>query len=375
MRLWLQLLSLLRKEFKLGEVYAVVLAGGSGKRLWPLSRRRRPKQFLDLTGDGAMLCVTTSRLLRFLPWERIIVVTVPEHVELVREMLPELSSDNLLIEPSRRGTGPCVVLAALNLKARDREATMIIVPSDHVIIETEQYLDSLQLASKVAAQSGAPISLGLRPTRPATNYGYIQLGVALEQWKDRKVFKALRFVEKPAIEIAQEFCASGDYLWNTGTFAWRVSSFLGALQQGTPEFVKGITVLLSRWHAGVDSKELSELYAQLPDISIDYALLERVDNLLVLEGSYQRIDVGDLVNLTQLWPADDKQNAGRGEWRSHKSSRNTIYSEGPLVALVGVSDTVVVVTKDVVLVCAKSHSQDIQALLDGLDAPLQARYG
>ena len=359
----------------MNDSFAVVLAGGFGTRLWPLSRRHRPKQFLDLTGDGSMLRVTVSRLLHLLPIQRILVTTVPDQVPLVRQTLPELSPDNLIVEPVKRGTGPCVGLAALHLERIFLDAAMLVVPADHLILDTEKYINALSTACEVASESNSLVTIGLEPVSAATSYGYIRKGT-LFQGDDNKarVFYALGFVEKPDPDVAKQLYEAGGYLWNTGTFAWSVKSLQAALQRFAPELATGLEAIGTCWQAGARESEIRHLYALLPDISIDYALMEHADDVFVVLGEYQRVDVGDLNALAQIWPADENQNAGHGMWVSRNSAGNIVHTSGRLVALVGVNNIIVVVTDDVVLVCARDQSQEVRTLIKELDASMGAQY-
>ncbi len=359
----------------MNNTFAIVMAGGSGIRLWPLSRRHRPKQFLDLTGEGTLLRMTVSRLRHLFVLERILVATVPEHVPLVYESLPELPPDNLIVEPIKRGTGPCSGLAALRLEKNSPNATMLVVPSDHVIQDTAQYLCAISTACELANHSSSLITIGLEPQWAAVNYGYIQKGVPFPNQKQYpNVFRANRFVEKPGPDLAKRFYESGEYVWNTGTFAWSVKSLNSALKQVSPKLSSGLDAIRSRLSAGAADADIRDLYAQLPDISIDYALLEYAEDVLVVQGAYQRIDAGDLQGLAHLLPVDENQNAGHGTWKSLHSSRNVVYTSGPLVVLIGVHDTIVVATEDVILVCAKNQTRDVRALLQSLDASMQTQY-
>ena len=227
------------------------------------------------------------------------------------------------------------------------------------------------------------MTFGVVPDAPVTGYGYIQKGETFdasptqpgdgESSSPGGGFRIAAFVEKPDLDSAKAYVASGEYLWNTGTFAWSVKSLRTALQRFAPELARRLEAIRIRWQVAGEP-EIRDLYELLPNISIDYALLEHADNVLVVQGEHQRIDIGDLNALAQIWPADEDQNAGRGMWVSRNSARNIVYTSGRLVALVGVNDTIVVVTDDVVLVCARDQSQEVGALVQELDTPMQAQY-
>lgn len=343
---------------EMASVYAVVLAGGAGTRLWPLSRQQRPKQFLDLTGEGSMLVVTTRRLERLLPMERILVVTTAEQHALVRAEIPALPVENILVEPLKRGTAPCVGLAALHLERVAPEATMLVLPSDHLIVGLDKYLAALSQACFIAATAPQPtlMTIGLRPTFASTAYGYLRLGATFDQPHFAGACTVDRFVEKPPAEEAERMLAGGRHLWNTGTFAWTVRAFRQTVARCAPDLGAGLDRLAA---CGSDAESVAAAYAALPDISIDYALMERADNVGAVEAEFERIDVGDLRSLARLLPADENGNAASQRWIGKSSGGNIVYSPGRLTALLGIRDTIVIVTDDVVLVCAKDQAQNV----------------
>ncbi len=346
-------------------VWGVILAGGTGTRLWPLSRKQKPKQFLDLTGRGSMLRVTVERMRRLLPLNRIVIVTGADQADRVRAEIPELPGENILAEPAKRGTGPSIALAADHIQRIDAGATMLIVPSDHLIVGLDAYVAALGTACGVAggAEPASLVTVGLRPTAPATGYGYLCLGDPLPEtgaWAARRV---TRFVEKPAAEQAAALVEAGNCYWNTGTFAWTVPTFFDAVARHAPSLAEGLTALRAS-RPGTAAFEAA--YGALPDISIDYALMEHAGDVVAVEGRFQRIDVGDLRSLAMLLPTDGNGNASTSAWIGRDSRNNIVYSPGRLTALVGISETMVIVTDDIVLVCPKQQSQEIFALVKEL---------
>lgn len=357
------------------DTYAVILAGGWGTRLWPLSRRARPKQFLKLMGNDSMLQVTVSRLRAFVPISNIMVATLPQQLASIREELPELPTENVVVEPVKRGTGPSLAYVSLRIEQISPEATILVVSSDHLILDTEPYIQALAAACQMAATTGSLVTVGLPPASPVSNYGYILKGEAVDGSRGGpEVFRAIRFVEKPAPDLARQLYDTGAYLWNSGTFAWSVTSFHAALQKSAPQLAEGVRALRNGLKTGAGESRFREVYASLPDISIDYALLERADDVLVVEGQFKRVDVGDLSALAEIWPADEDQNAGRGTWIAHESQGNVLYSSGPLLALVGVDDMIVIATEDVVLICAKDRSQSVGRIVQALGKPALEKY-
>jgi mannose-1-phosphate guanylyltransferase len=352
---------------ELDGVYAVVLAGGSGTRLWPLSRAQRPKQFLDLTGEGSMLWVTVQRLQRLLPVSRILVVTNADQRALVERDLTGLPPENVLVEPVKRGTAPSIGLAALHLESIAPDATMLVLPADHLILGVEKYLAALSRACFIAATERVPplVTIGLRPAFASTAYGYLQLGAPLTAQHFGGAYRVRAFLEKPAADQAATLLEAGGYLWNTGTFAWTVRTFRDTVARCAPDLARGLEAI-AHDRSPASAEVRAALYAELPDISIDYALMERAENIVVVEGEFDRIDVGDLRSLARLFPGDDNGNAGNGRLVAHNSARNIVYTPGRLTALLGVQDTIVIVTDDVVLVCAKDHAQEVLKIVHTL---------
>jgi mannose-1-phosphate guanylyltransferase len=342
-------------------IYAVVLAGGYGTRLWPISRKNRPKQFLDITGEGNMLQVTIDRLLSMVPYERILVVTIKEHIGDVRKSLPDLPVSNILVEPAKRGTAPCIMWAAIWLEKIDPSAIMMVVPADHIVIGLSEYIQALKNACDVAKKFHGLVTIGLRPTEPATNYGYIQCENIVSHGEiDLRVFTVRKFIEKPTLQLALQFYESGDYLWNTGTFVWSVTTVLKSLQRFSPGFRKGIEAIKEFW---TDKSTLREKYKSLEYNSIDYALLERSDDIYVVSSKHKRLDVGDINSFGQLWKQDDNMNSVNGLWVQADCEENLIYSSGPMVAMIGVKNLAVIVQDDVVLVCDRDQTQKVRTIV------------
>lgn len=249
------------------DLYAVIMAGGAGTRFWPVSRRARPKQFLDVVGEQPMLAATRGRLADLVPDERVIVVAGRDHGDLVREALPGLPPENLLLEPEGRNTLACVALATAEVARRDPESMQLVLPADHVIAPTDAFLASVKNALVVADASQALVTFGVRPTHPATDYGYIELGETTAECTDCLVHDVTRFVEKPRMKRAIEYVASGRFLWNSGMFIWTTGAICKALEDHAP----------TTWNALRDAAQvdLPGIYSDLDELSVDTALLEK----------------------------------------------------------------------------------------------------
>src|SRR5688572_19266457 len=283
------------------EVYCILMAGGSGTRFWPASRKQRPKQFLAIGGGEALLLETWKRLEGFVPPERILAVTTADQADEVRAVLPDLPELNLIVEPLARNTGPCVALAAFEVRQRSPDSVQIVLPADHVIRPRESFQRTLRAAAREANQSGALIVCGIQPTFPATDFGYVQAGEIVRQVDNQPVYRVQRFVEKPDVARAQAFLAEGGYYWNAGIFVWHTDAILRAVEQWMPQTYAG----LERARRGTD---IVEVYAELPAVSIDVGVLERAKGVRMLPIDYFWSDVGSWGTLPEVNPRDDVGN-------------------------------------------------------------------
>ncbi len=349
-------------------MYAVIMAGGSGTRFWPVSRRDRPKQFLAIGTDRPLLVETVARLDPLVPLERILVVAGAHHADTIRALLPGLPPDNLLIEPCARNTAPCVGLAAAHLAARDPDAVMAVLPADHHIGDPARFR-ALIAAAADRARRGEIVTLGIRPTRPETGYGYIHFdrtdtvdidGVA--------ACRVERFVEKPPREVAEQYLASGRYLWNSGMFFFTPRRILADIGR----FLPATRARLDRIAAAIGTPAYAETlereFAATEAVSLDYGVMEHADRVRVVPAAFGWNDVGHWAALADFGDVDDRGNVLRGDTVIVDSHGCVVQSEGPLVALVGVHDLVVVATGDAVLVCPKDRAQDVRRVVDRLAA-------
>ena len=345
-------------------LYAVVMAGGSGTRFWPASREARPKQFLAIAHERALLDETVRRLDGLVPMENVLVVAGAAHAELVRETLPDLRERNLLLEPAPRNTLPCVALAALEIARRDPEATQIVLPSDHVIEPTEAFQSTLRAAAVVAGDEGALVTIGVRPSHPATGYGYIEAGRAVSDVLGSEVFEVARFVEKPTAERAREFVAQGGFFWNAGIFVWTTEAIRAALEVHAPRTLAAL--------AGVGSAapdDLAAVYASIEAVSVDVGVMEKAGSVRVLPIAYTWSDVGSWSALVEVLAADETGNlrAGGGTLVTEDARGNVVYAQdGHLTALVGVEDLVVVHARGATLVVPKERAQDVRLIVERL---------
>ena len=338
-------------------VYAVIMAGGSGTRFWPLSRRRRPKQLLELFGRGTLLEQTVARIRRLVPPERIYIFTN----ELVRDEVlrrtPQIPKEQIVAEPAARNTAPCIGLAAHEILRRDREGILVVLPSDHVIGKPGAFRQALRAACSMASGEGITVLVGLRPTQPHTGYGYVRLGPR-ERALGKQVFRVEQFTEKPSLSKAKEYLASGRYLWNGGIFIWRASTIIRHLETYQPKMARGLA-RISEAGGAASLAALRRLYPRLEKISVDYALLEKIPDVFAVAGNLDWSDVGSWSVAYQLNSRDGDGNVRPKRSLCLDSHGNMIISPNKLVVAVGVQNLVIVETDDALLVSALDHSQDV----------------
>ncbi|MCW5876602.1 MAG: mannose-1-phosphate guanylyltransferase [Anaerolineales bacterium] len=350
-----------------GQYYAVIMAGGGGTRLWPLSRQAVPKQMLPLIADSTLFQTAVQRLQRVFPPERILVVTSRQQAAQLQEQAPELKPENFLLEPQPRGTAAAIGLAAACLQARDPGAIMAVLTADHYIgneSEFERYL----LAAHQLAEGGQLVTLGIEPTYPATQFGYIQLGEALGEVGGFTAHKVLRFKEKPAAAEAAEMLAQGGYAWNSGMFIWKVSRIWEEFQQHMPELHQTLEKIAAAWGGPDFEAVLAHEWPRIAAQTIDYGVMERAAEVTVIPARDMGWnDVGSWDSLFEVLKVDTNGNLVLSERHLDIDSRNIlIHSNGQerMVVTVGVEDIVVVDTGDVLLICSRERSQDLRKVIE-----------
>lgn len=355
-------------------VSILIMAGGKGERFWPRSRADLPKQFLRLRGAGTLLQETFRRARCLVQADRVFVVTPAAYRGLILGQLPELPPDNLILEPLGRDTAPCIGLGAVCMEQRDPEAVMIVLPADHAIGDEPRFLSVLAAAARTAAGGEHLVTIGITPTRPETGYGYIQCGEALAVEGGRQVLAVRRFAEKPALEQALAFFASREYLWNSGMFAWKVSTIRRMISIHLPWLDEGLERIAAARRSGVEGVVERE-FAAFPSISIDRGLLERAANVVVVPGDFGWDDVGSWASLERVHAPDDQGNVIDGLVLA-LDTRESILCTRPgelsasapdrLVVTYGVRGLLVVDTPDVLLVADKGRSADLKQVVGEL---------
>ncbi|MFW2388654.1 MAG: mannose-1-phosphate guanylyltransferase [Polyangiales bacterium] len=345
------------------KAYAVIMAGGSGTRFWPLSRSTRPKQFLALGPDErSLLRATAERVWDVLPAERTFVVTSEQLREQVERELPELAPHQILAEPVGRNTAPCIGWSATHVRRLDEDAIMAVLPADHYISDTKAYVDTLRRGLE-AATHGDYVTIGIRPSRAETGYGYIEVGSEL----DPGVFRARRFVEKPNRQRAEQFVANGNFLWNSGMFFFLASRILDAIDQHLPGLGQELQRYDEAARAGNETAAVQESYGELPAVSIDHGIMEKVDAVSVVPGSFEWSDLGSWTSAWELAPQDEQRNVLPSDGIAVSSSGNFVAApDGKLVALVGVDDLVVVDSGDALLIVPREQAQDVREVVAAL---------
>lgn len=341
--------------------YVAIMAGGIGSRFWPASRVHRPKQFLDILGVGkSLIQLTCERFLKVCPKENIFIVTNAIYKDLVKEHLPYLTDNQILCEPSRNNTAPCVAYTALKLYDLNPNANFIVAPSDHVILNEEAFVNTVQQGLNYAAKNSALLTLGIAPTRPDTGYGYIKF----ESDSKNGVHKVNRFTEKPNLETAKAFVESGNYLWNAGIFIWNVQSVLEAFKQYANEIYSVLQTDESIYNTPQEQAYINKVYPTTPKISIDYAIMEKADNVYTIPSDFGWSDLGTWASLYAESPKDGIDNVIKGKNVVAINTENCLIRvpDKKLVVLKDLEDYIIIDEEDVLLVYPKSKEQEIKAI-------------
>ena len=343
---------------------AIILAGGSGTRFWPLSRQDHPKQLLNLWGERAMIGETAERLAGYTSREKILVISGPHLAAAIREALPEIPADNQIIEPEPRNTAPAIALAAAWAAHRFGDEVVGVFPSDHYIGRVRAFYRSLEVAEG-SAQEGGIVTLGLAPTRPETGYGYIQCAQPPDE--DLRPLPVARFVEKPNIETALEYLASGDYLWNSGMFFFRPSVLFDEIKTHLPALHEHLTAIRQALGTPQQDQVVHERFAQMEKISIDYGVMEKATWVKVVSASFAWSDVGHWAAISEVSPSDEANNVILGRVITHDTSETVIYNTTErIIAVAGLDKLVIVDTPDALLVLPKERAQDVRILVEKL---------
>ncbi len=343
------------------------MAGGLGTRFWPLSRTSKPKQFIDILGTGKTLIQQTfDRFARVCPDENIYIVTNEIYFNIIKEQLPKINDCQILLEPSRRNTAPCIAYASHKINKINPNANLVVAPSDHIILNEDAFINKIEVALNASANNDWLLTLGIKPSRPDTGYGYIQFQDDKPVLNGEAIFKVKLFTEKPELEMAKQFLQSGNFLWNSGIFIWSVKSILKAFEEHQDETNKQFLSIFDKLNTTEEKESIKDLYGVCKSISIDYGIMEKASNVYVLPSDFGWSDLGTWGSLYEHRTKDDKQNAIVGKNVLTYNTKNCIINmpKDKLVVLQGLENYIVVESDDILLVCKKEDEQHIRKFVN-----------
>lgn len=341
----------------------LIMAGGVGSRFWPLSRKDRPKQFLNLVDkDRSMIQATVDRISKLTAHDNIFIATSQEYVEKMKEHLPEIPAENLTVEPMRRNTAACIGLAALYIERKDPDGVMVVLPSDHLIIDEERFLDTVHSAVKVAEEGDNLVTIGIEPSHPETGYGYINYQNKYDEVNGHEVFEVKAFTEKPNREQAERFLEAGTYLWNSGMFVWKVSTIRKMFELHMPQLHQGLEIMKDGIGTAQEVEILKDQFEKLADISIDYGIMEKAEDIYVIPGSFGWDDIGSWPALERVEKRDKHGNVIRGHHIGIDTKNTIVHGNGKIITTVGLDDIVIVDTEDAILICDKKRAQEVKEI-------------
>lgn len=345
------------------KIYAVIMAGGVGSRFWPRSKKKLPKQLLKIFGDDTMIQATVNRLEGLVEKKNIFVITNELQRPEVINQLKDVPAENIIEEPFGRNTAACIGLASIIVKAKDPDAVTIVLPADHIIKDEEKFNQTLENAAKFANESKGLVTIGIQPTRPETGYGYIQIN---DTPVAENIFKVYTFAEKPNYATAVRFVESGDFLWNSGMFIWRVDVILDEIKNLMPDLYEGLAEIEKSLSTKNFKEELKIVYAQLKKISIDYGIMEKSSKVYLTKGTFNWSDVGSWEEVFQLSAKDEKGNSTEGKVYTNNVNDSYIYSPGKVTAVIGLDNVIVINHEDTVLICRRDKAQDVKEIVEYL---------
>lgn len=362
-------------------LYALIVAGGGGTRLWPKSRNIRPKQFLPLFGKQTLIQITARRFSSFVPWPKIFVVTTtPAYKKEIQKEVPMIPSENIIVEPFRRNTAPAHGLGAMVIFKKDPQAVILNESADHLIDPEKNYIKTMKAAAQAAFAGDWLVAVGIKPSYPNIGYGYIKRGDKNSVIKGKTIYKLDRFTEKPELKVAKKYLSTGLYYWNANQYVWRADSILKALGKHVPKIAASLQKIGDSYRSAGFDVTLKKEYEKMPDISIDYAVSERAKNFLLLVADYHWTDIGDWKEVWENLPKDENNNViidgeePGGRVINIDTSDALIQTDGRLIAVVDVDNVAIIDTKEILLVCAKSRAQNVKKIVEQLKEEKETEY-
>jgi mannose-1-phosphate guanylyltransferase len=347
---------------------SVIMAGGVGQRFWPRSRKNHPKQLIDLTGGGSMISLTVDRVRRFSKPEETFIITNADQLAAVRRAVDgRVPAGNIVGEPVGRNTAPCIGLGAILLRKHFGDQPFIVLPADHLVRDMDTFDRSVRAAAEHVSRFDSLLTFGIRPTRAETGYGYIKGGELLAEPAGVSIFRAESFLEKPTAERAQQFVDSKNYFWNSGMFVWRTEVILEAIESLLPEVFQRLTEIDNALGTQELQNVLNSTYPKCPAVSIDYGVMEKAQNVVVLRGDFYWNDIGNWESIREVYSKDADGNVLVGDHLLIESHNNTVFSPDKLIGVVGLDNVVVVDGGDAILVCHRDHVQNVRALVEGIE--------
>ncbi|MBN1782069.1 mannose-1-phosphate guanylyltransferase [bacterium] len=355
-------------------MFCVVMAGGSGTRFWPRSRENKAKQYLKIFGKESLILSTIKRFEKIVGWDNIYIVSKSKQVEILKRHSGKVPESNMIFEPVGKNTAPCIGLAAIQLIKTDPNAVMIVTPSDHLVKNTRQFKKSMMAAAQLAEEENALVTIGIRPTRPSTGYGYIQINGDQRTIHGVHAFRVKTFAEKPNFETAQRFVESGDFFWNSGIFIFKASVILQAIEEHLPELHESLMQIRDAIQTDQYDAVLDRVYHQIRSVSIDYGVMELAKNVFMIRGDFTWNDLGSWDQVYKLSHQDSNANAVLGQAVLVDTKNSYISADRGVVAVIGMEDVVVVRDGDAVLVCPRKRSEQVKQIVERLKREKQNDY-
>ena len=345
-------------------LFAVIMAGGSGTRFWPRSRKNRPKQLLNITGDEILLKKTIELITPIVPVSRIKIVTTLLQADSVKNTVPQIPKENIILEPVGKNTAPAIGISTLFIQRDAKDAVMVVLPADHYIEDTKTFHQTIMTGAAQASQEDCIVTIGIPPRGPETGYGYIEAGEVTDATNG--IYAVTSFHEKPDIHTARRFIKQGTFFWNSGIFIARTSTMLKEIEEYLPHNYQGLMKIRASLDTDKESGVINDVYKEMEAISIDYGVIEKSSHVFMIQGNFGWNDVGSWPSAAQYWPKDSNKHSFIGDVISLDSSECIVYSPKKPVALLGVKDLVIVEDEDALLVCKKERAQDVKKLVEML---------